>query len=214
MSVPVVGPLVENRGGPITRAIGRWGLRLLGWKVAGAFPNMAKYVVIGAPHSSNFDFFVAVFTIMATDLRIRILGKHTLFIGPLGPIMRWFDILPVDRSAPHGVVGECVAAFQNNDQMVIGVAPEGTRNPKPGSGWKTGFWHIARQAGVPIIPVALDYANKTMRIGDPIATSDSLERDFALISAFYAGVKGAKRTLTDTIPLRAQDRTGGGGAAS
>ncbi|KPF82821.1 hypothetical protein IP70_20540 [alpha proteobacterium AAP38] len=201
MSVPSLGPRNDRRGGPISRFIGRMGLRLLGWRIAGAFPNLEKFVVIGAPHTSNYDFFVAMATILATDLRIHILGKHTLFWGPLGPIMRWCDVLPVDRRSAHGVVGDCVAAIEGAEKMVVGVAPEGTRNPKPGAGWKTGFWQIARQAGVPIIPVALDYATHTIRIGEPLETTESLEADFALLSAFYAGVQGAKRQLPMTIPI-------------
>lgn len=202
MSVPECGARAPRRGGPVSRAIGGFALKLLGWRVEGRYPDLPKFVTIGAPHSSNYDFIVAMATILAIDVRIHILGKHTLFRGPLAPIMRWCDVLPVNRSAPNGVVGECVAAIQNNDQMVIGVAPEGTRMPKPGSNWKTGFWHIARQAGVPIIPVALDYATHTIRIGAPVTTTHDMAADFALLSAFYAGVKGARRTLPDVIPFQ------------
>ncbi len=191
-----------RRGGPVSRAIGGFALKLLGWRVEGSYPDLPKFVTIGAPHSSNHDFIVAMATILAIDVRIHILGKHTLFWGPMAPIMRWCDVLPVNRSAPNGVVGECVAAIQDNDEMVIGIAPEGTRMPKPGSNWKTGFWHIARQAGVPIIPVALDYATRTVRIGAPVTPTDNMEADFALLSAFYAGVKGARRTLPDAIPFQ------------
>ena len=208
MSIPPLGPRNDRRGGFIWRLIGRLTLRLIGWRIAGGFPDREKFVVIGAPHSSNYDFIVAMATVLAIDLRIHILGKHTLFRGPLGPIMRWCDILPVDRRSAHGVVGECVAAINGAERMVIGVAPEGTRNPKPGAGWKTGFWHIARQAGVPIIPVALDYANRTMRIGEPVEPTDSMEADFALLSAFYAGVQGARRQLAPTIPLGANRPAG------
>lgn len=201
MSIQPLGPRNDRRGGFVWRLIGRWTLALIGWRIEGGFPDREKFVVIGAPHSSNYDFIVAMATILATDQRIHILGKHTLFRGPLGPIMRWCDILPVDRRAAHGVVGECVAAINGAERMVIGVAPEGTRNPKPGAGWKTGFWHIARQAGVPIIPVALDYANRTMRIGEPVEATDSMKADFALLSAFYAGIRGARRQLAPQIPL-------------
>lgn len=200
MSNTALGPRTPRRGGPFSRFAGRLLMRLIGWRIAGAFPDLEKFVTIGAPHSSNFDFFIAMGTILSTGVRIHILGKHTLFKGPLGPIMRWCDILPVDRRAAHGVVGESVAALNAADRLVIGIAPEGTRNPKPGAGWKTGFWHIARQAGVPIIPVALDYTTRTVLIGDPVTPTDSMEADFALLSAFYAGVQGATRQLAATIP--------------
>lgn len=201
MYIPTLGPRNDRRGGPVSRFIGRVALRLIGWRVSGGFPDREKFVTIGAPHSSNFDFIIAMATILAIGLRIHILGKHTLLKGPLAPVMRWCDVLPVDRRAAHGVVGECVAAIGAADRMVIGIAPEGTRNPKPGAGWKTGFWHIARQAGVPIIPVALDYTTRTVLIGDPVTPTDSMEADFALLSAFYAGVQGANRQLSPTIPM-------------
>ncbi|MDG5495058.1 lysophospholipid acyltransferase family protein [Niveispirillum sp. BGYR6] len=199
MSISSPGRRSPQRGGPVSRFVGRVALRLLGWRVSGAFPDLEKFVTIGAPHSSNYDFIIAMATILAIDLRIHILGKHTLFRGPLGPIMRWCDVLPVDRRAAGGVVGECVAAIKAADRMVVGVAPEGTRMPKEGAGWKTGFWHIARQAGVPIIPVALDYATRTIRIGDAVETTPSMEADFTKLSAFYGGVKGARRQLPPTI---------------
>lgn len=206
MSIPPLGPRCDQRGGPISRFVGRVALRLLGWRVSGAYPNLEKFVTIGAPHSSNYDFIIAMATILAIDLRIRIMGKHTLFRGPLGPIMRWCDVLPVDRRAAHGAVGECVAAIKAADRMVVGIAPEGTRMPKEGAGWKTGFWHIARQAGVPIIPVALDYATRTIRIGDAVETTGSMEADFATLSAFYAGVQGARRQLPPIIPIGGNGR--------
>lgn len=202
MSVPELGPRVPRRGGVISRVIGRILLRLMGWRFEGNFADLPKFVSIGAPHSSNYDFIIAMAGLTALDLRMRILGKHTLFWGPMGPIMRWCDVLPVNRASPHGVVGDCVAAIQAHDQIVIGIAPEGTRMPKAGSGWKTGFWHIARQAGVPIIPVALEYRTRTIRVGAPVTPSDDMEADFALLSAFYAGVKGARRTLPDVIPFQ------------
>ncbi|MFV3075693.1 lysophospholipid acyltransferase family protein [Niveispirillum fermenti] len=213
MSIPVPGARVPRRGGPISRAVGRVGLRLMGWRIEGEYPDLPRFVTIGAPHSSNYDFIIAMAAVLALDVRIRILGKHTLFKGPLGPIMRWCDVLPVDRRSPNGVVGDCVAAIRDNAQTVIGIAPEGTRNPAPDAGWKTGFWHIARQAGVPIIPVALDYASRTIRIGAPWWPSDDMAADFALLSAFYAGVQGAKRRLPDAIVPRQPGNAGPSGTA-
>lgn len=201
MSHAVLGSRTPRRGGPVSRLLGRLLMRLIGWRLQGAFPDLEKFVTIGAPHSSNHDFFIAMGTVLSTGVRIHILGKHTLLKGPLAPLMRWCDILPVDRRSAHGVVGECVAAFNAADRLVIGIAPEGTRKPKPGAGWKTGFWHIARQAGVPVIPVALDYPTRTVRVGEPLLMTDSMEADFALLSAFYAGVQGAKRQLPSSIPL-------------
>jgi len=170
----------------------------MGWRFEGALPDLPKFVVIGAPHSSNWDFVVAMAAILALGLRLTILGKHTLFRGPLAPLMRWCGVIPVDRSRPNGIVGDSVAALAAADRLVIGLAPEGSRTPS--ATWKTGFWHIAKAAGVPVVPVALDYGRHCIRIGEPFMPSD-LDRDLDGLARFYAGVRGAKRILDDT-PFR------------
>lgn len=207
MYVPELGPSVPKRGGTVSRSIGRLLLKLIGWRLEGTAPDLPKLVVIGAPHSSNYDFVVAMACMFSLGLNLNIMGKHTLFRWPLGSFMRWCGLIPIDRSAPHGVVGESVDALNRADRMWIGIAPEGTRNP--GVHWKTGFWQIARQANLPILPVALDYGAKIVRFGAPIQPTPDIEADMAVLSGFYGGIRGARRTIPARIAVRSQPRVAG-----
>jgi len=198
---------VPKRGGPVSRWFGRTILRLGGWRFEGTVPDVPKFICIGAPHSSNWDYIWVMGGVLALGVRMSIMGKHTLLKGPLAPIMRWSGVIPVDRRAAGGVVGEMARRFREMDQLTMAIAPEGTRTP--GAHWKSGFWHIARQANVPVLPCALDYRLKMLRFGDLIWTSDDLAADMARVSAFYDGVQGAKRTLRAPITVKelaGQDR--------
>ncbi|HEX2722936.1 MAG TPA: 1-acyl-sn-glycerol-3-phosphate acyltransferase, partial [Gemmatimonadaceae bacterium] len=124
----------------MSRGIGRYALQLGGWKFEGAMPDEPKFVIIVAPHTSNWDFVLGVAALFSLGLKITFLGKHTLFKGPLRPLMHWLGGVPVDRSVSRDRVGEAVAAFERADRMIMAVAPEGTR--KPVKEWKTGFYHI------------------------------------------------------------------------
>jgi 1-acyl-sn-glycerol-3-phosphate acyltransferase len=138
-------------------------LALAGWRVAGALPPCPRFVVIVAPHTSSWDFIFAVLAMFATDLRISWLGKHTIFRFPFGPILRWLGGEPLDRSAPGSTVGSALERFRAREQWVLGLAPEGTRRRV--DHWKTGFHRIASKAGVPIVPVWIDYRAREVGIG-------------------------------------------------
>ena len=141
-----------------------------------------------APHTSNWDFVVGVAAMFALDLRLAFLGKHTLFRGPFAPLLRWIGGIPVDRSAPHGVVGEAVTAFARMKRRILAIAPEGTR--KRGAAFKSGFLHIARGAGVPVLLAALDYEARRVRLGPCIEPGVDVEADRARIAAHFARVRG------------------------
>lgn len=202
LSLPEIGPAVPRRGNRLSRGMAYLLLRLLGWRVEGSIPDLPRFVIIGAPHSSNWDFVIAMPAVLALGLRVTILGKHTLFDTPLAPLMRWCGVIPVDRSHPSGVVGACVQALKGADRLVLGLAPEGTR--RPGAPWRSGFWHIAHQAGVPIVPVALDYGRRRFRIGAPLMPRGDLRADLDILAAFYEGTRGAKRTMHGPLPLAGQ----------
>lgn len=170
------------------RALGRTLLRLLGWRVEGEMPNLAKFVVAVAPHTSNWDFVVGGAAMFALDLRIAFIGKHTLFKGPLAPLMRWMGGIPVDRSSPHGVVGDAVAAFARVDRRILAIAPQGTRKPVPH--FKTGFLHIARGAGVPVMLAAFDYGARVIRFGPTLEIGEDIEAERARIEAMFAPIRG------------------------
>jgi len=176
--------------GFLLRMIGRVYLRGAGWRIEGAFPDTPKCVIIVAPHTSNWDFVLGLAIVFGLELRASWLGKHTIFMPPFRRLLRWLGGIPVDRSASHGVVGECVKAFQGNDALYLAVAPEGTR--KGVSQWKTGFYFIAMKAGVPIMPVAFDFADHVIHLMPVFNPSGKLEVDLPQLQARFDGARGQR----------------------
>jgi 1-acyl-sn-glycerol-3-phosphate acyltransferase len=187
---PVLGDQIPRRGNAFTRAIGRWLLRSMGWTLEGEVPNVPKLVIAVAPHTSNWDFVVGIATMFALDLRIGYLGKHTLFRWPLRWFMRWTGGIPVDRSSPHGVVGDSVAAFSRVERRILAIAPEGTRSRV--RHFKSGFLQIARGAGVPVVLATLDWGAKVVRFGPTFDPGEDVEADRARTEAFFAPVRGRR----------------------
>lgn len=185
-----MGDQIPLRGNAFARAMGHVALKIMGWRVEGGFPNLPKFVVAVAPHTSNWDFVVGVAVMFALDLRIAFLGKHTLFRWPFGSVMRWMGGIPVDRASPHGVVGDSVAAFSMMDRRILAIAPEGTRRQV--KQFKSGFLQIARGAGVPVVLASLDYAAKCVRLGPWFEPGEDIEADRRRTEAFFATVRGKK----------------------
>jgi 1-acyl-sn-glycerol-3-phosphate acyltransferase len=175
-------------GNAVTRALGRLVLAAARFRIAGELPEVPKFVVCIAPHTSNWDFVVGYAAKLVVAVRASWLGKHTLFRGPLGLLLRAMGGIPVDRRAAHGVVGEAVRNFAASPALVLGVAPEGTR--KKVDRWKSGFYHIAHQAGVPIVPVGLDWGRRAIRIGEPFLATGDEAADMARLLEFFAHVRG------------------------
>ncbi len=184
MNVPVLGPNTPQRGNWFSRAVGRGVLSILGWRIVGPVPDLAKMVVILAPHTSNWDGIIGLAAVLALGIRISWMGKDSLFRWPFGGFLRWLGGVAIDRKAQHGVVAQMVDEFQRREQFALAVAPEGTR--KKVAQWKTGFYHIARGAGAPILLAYWDYGAKSFGIGPILTPSGDLEADMATIRAFYA----------------------------
>jgi 1-acyl-sn-glycerol-3-phosphate acyltransferase len=164
-------------------------LRVIGWRFAGQVPNLSKGVIIVAPHTSNWDFIVGAAAMLALDLKLRFLGKHTLFSGLLAPMMRALGGIPVDRSRPGGgIVEEMARRFEEADELLLALSPEGTRSSV--DRWKTGFHRIARTAGVPIMAVALDYGPREIRFGPLVDPSDDIDRDISVFVDFFSTARG------------------------
>lgn len=179
--------------------LGRTVLRLGGWRMVGEFPNIPKAVLIAAPHSSNWDGVWGISAKLALGIRLSILGKHSLFHIPLlGPLLRWQGVIPVNRSAPQGVVEQAVAAMRASDCIWYAMAPEGTR--KQVAKWKPGFWRIAHGAGVPVIVASFDYPSRTITIGPAVALSDDMDTDIARIQSWYAPFKGRNHDVVQPVP--------------
>lgn len=179
------------------RSLGRAYLRLAGWRIEGIFPADPKYVVIVAPHTSNWDFPLGVAVVFAVELRVSWLGKHSMFRRPFKKCLRWLGGIPVNRSASHGVVGECVRAFETAPALMLALAPEGTR--KGVSQWKSGFYRIASQAGVPIMPVGFDYRQHVVRLMPLFQPSGNLEQDLPRIQAMFNHVHGLRNRPTKVV---------------
>ncbi|MEO8193050.1 MAG: lysophospholipid acyltransferase family protein [Gemmatimonadales bacterium] len=186
MHVPPLGAAVPARGNALSRFIGRRGMSLAGWDFEGTLPNEPKFVIIVAPHTSNWDFAVGVGTLFSLGFRVSFLGKHTLFKWPLGILMRWLGGVPVEREVRRDRVSEILAAFKSNEKLILVVAPEGTR--KRVTEWKTGFYHVAHRARVPIVPVAFDYGRKVVRIGPPFRTTGNKDAEMGTLKEFFRGV--------------------------
>ena len=163
--------------------LGRFGMRLMGWRVDGQFPDLKKFVIIVGPHTSNWDFIAALFCDLALDLEAGFLAKHTIFVGPFGSWLKSLGGIPVERSASHNVVSQVAAEFARREQMVLAIAPEGTRRKV--HTWKSGYWHIARAAAVPVVPVGLDFGKRAAVIGEPRYLTDSIEADESVFKAFF-----------------------------
>jgi 1-acyl-sn-glycerol-3-phosphate acyltransferase len=157
------------------------------WRIAGDIPDLPKMVLIVAPHSSNWDFIVGVAAKAAMRLRVRFLGKNGLFRFPLGILMRYLGGIPVDRSAANDVVTSVVSQFDRRQRMLLAIAPEGTR--KPVDRWRTGFYHIARGAGAPILPIAFDWGSKTIRIGELFLPTGDLDADLYALRQRFIGAR-------------------------
>lgn len=175
--------VLPRRGGPFTRWLGRAVLRLLGWRTEGAFPEVPKLVVIAAPHSSNWDFVIGISFVAALGVRVRFIGKRELFRGLLGRWLRWMGGIPVDRDNPAGIVERVAEEFGQAPAMVLGIAPEGTR--RRGAAWKTGFYRIARRAGVPIVPGFFDWSRKVVGLLPPFTPTGDQEGDLRAIRDLY-----------------------------
>lgn len=191
----IVLPLPPNaprvKPNAFARWIGRTILRLGGWRMVGAFPDIPRLVLIGAPHSSNWDGVWGFAAKLALGLDIRILGKRQLFWWPLGPILRRIGVIEVDRDAASGVVEQAAAMIRGSDKFWFGLAPEGTR--KRVERWKTGFWKIARAANVPVLPAYFHYPERIIGIGPPFRLGDDMAADMARIRAWYAPWRGKHR---------------------
>lgn len=163
-------------------------LLILGWTVSANPQVVPKYVVIAAPHTSNWDFFYTMLVAFALKLKVYAMGKKSLTEGLFGPLMLWFGIIPIDRSKSNNVVAQTIETFKQHDNLVIIIPPSGTRNKV--QYWKTGFYHIAHGAGVPIALGFIDYKKKCGGLGPFLTTSGDIDKDMIAIRAYYANITG------------------------
>lgn len=177
--MPPMPDLLPRKGNAFTRGLGRAVLRMLGWKVTGAFPAEPKLVVVAAPHTSNWDFIIGAAGIMAVGIRANFLMKKEVFIWPLSRFFSWLGAIPLDRSARENRVDQIAEIYRQRDKLWLGITPEGTR--KKVDSWKTGFIHIAQKANVPVLLVAWDYSKKEFRLDRVWHCSGDVDADVKAI---------------------------------
>lgn len=174
----------------VLRLLSRGFLHATGWTLAGSLPaDQPKCVLIAAPHTSNWDLPYTLMVAFALRLDIHWMGKRQLFRGPLGPLMRWLGGIAVNREQASNLVAASAQALREADGAVqLVVPPEGTRRKT--RHWKTGFYWIAREAGVPIVMAYMDYPRKLSGLGPVFLPTGDVDADMAAIKAYYAQYKG------------------------
>lgn len=187
---PSLGPAVPQNRGAFLHFAGRNMLRAAGWKLAGEIPNLPKFVVIVAPHTSNWDFVVGLAAKWALGMRVVFLGKDALFKPPLGWFMRALGGVPVHRQTANAMVERTAQEFAAREQLVLVLTPEGTRNKV--DKWRSGFWHIARAADVPIVCATIDWGRREVRFGPSVKVNPDAEpaADIARIKQWYDDKRG------------------------
>ena len=176
--------------------------KLLGWRIIGDHPPEKKVMILGAPHTSNLDFFLTLALIHHYQLPLRYLIKDSVFKGPIGPLVKSLGGVPVDRKKANNLVETMVAAIDTQEEIALGVLPEGTR--KYVDYWKSGFYWIAQGAELPIYPVRVDGSAKMLEVGPRLTVSGDIEADVALLAEFFGETKGVNPE--NSGPVRVKPR--------
>ncbi len=162
--------------------------KIAGWKPEGAKPEIPRYVIIAAPHTSNWDFLYTVCLAFILRIKPLIMMKADWFRWPMGPFFKWLGAIPIDRAKSNNVVAQSINSFQTADELAMVIPPSGTRRKV--MYWKTGFYHIAHGAGVPIVLGYLDYGRKAGGIGPAVMPTGDIDADMVTIRDFYRNVEG------------------------
>ncbi len=190
----------------IRALIGRLWLFVFRWRLVGDLPPHRKYVLIAAPHTSNWDLPFMLATAWILRVRVQWMGKHTLFEGPFGWFMKALGGLPVDRRAPQGLVAQVVSVFEASESMVLAIPPEGSRSYR--DHWRSGFYRIALGAGVPVATGFLDFKTRRCGLGPLIEPTGDVKADMDQVRAFYGPIAGKCPADKGPIRLREEDADG------
>jgi 1-acyl-sn-glycerol-3-phosphate acyltransferase len=173
---------------PIFRLISNSIMRLAGWRVDGKLPDIPKFIIVGAPHTSNWDFVLFLGIIFHLKADARYMGKAELFRPPHGWFFYWCGGIPVDRRKSSGLVDQMVDVCNRSEKFVLVIAPEGTRHHV--TEWKRGFYHIAQSAKIPIVMAKVDGKQKIAHIGEVFHLTKEMEADMTAIQAAFQGMTG------------------------
>lgn len=181
-------------------AFASWLLALIGWRTAYAPPPGPKSVIIVYPHTSNWDFPLGILFRAKHRVPLTWAGKDTLFRGPLKPLLLWLGGLPINRRERTGMVAQLTAAFAAQDALCICIAPEGTRSRT--EHWKSGFYHLALEAGVPLGLGFIDYRTRRLGVERWITLSGDAESDLSTFRAYYADMQGLRPEQAGAIRFK------------
>ena len=180
---------MPQKGKPeVVKALGKFLLKIGGWEMFGEAPSVPKALIIAAPHTSNWDGYWALAYKAALGIDIHFFAKHSLFWFPLGNILKAMGAIPLNRNKAESAVQQAVRMFANEERFFFGLAPEGTRSRTPG--WKSGFYRIATEAKVPVVPGFLNYGKKRIGIGEPYELTGDVDADMKHIATMYVDAAG------------------------
>ena len=176
---------------PMLRVLSKLILKIIRWRVIGALPQEhKKYVLIVAPHTSNWDFILFVLAVSVLRLKPSVLIKSTLFVGPLGWFLRYCGAIPVNRKQASSLVNYIADIYAEREEFILIITPEGTRSANPN--WKLGFHHVATTAEVPILIVYVDSAIRTIGIEGLMEPTNDVDADLVKIKTFFDGKSGLR----------------------
>lgn len=172
----------------VLRQISNLIMFLAGWRIEGKLPDLKKYILIGAPHTSSWDFVLFLGIIFRLRINASYMGKAELFRFPFGWFFYYCGGVPVDRKKSTGLVEQMIEACNKTDQFILTIAPEGTRHYV--SEWKSGFHRIAKGAGIPIVMAKVDGQNKIVHVGEVFHPTENMDEDMKLIQELFKGIVG------------------------
>ena len=193
-------PVIE----PLVRLASYVFPKMVGWRRVGRLPDHSQYLMIGAPHTSYWDGVYAMAIAFTFRLRVYWMAKHTVFRWPFRSLLKWLGGVPIDRRGRHNVVWQCVEHFKANRQFILAILPEGTR--KRVETWKSGFYHIAMGAGVPVLPAFLDYPSRTGGVGPLICLTGDVDGDLKKIASFYSTKTGKHPECTGPVLMAPSEK--------
>jgi 1-acyl-sn-glycerol-3-phosphate acyltransferase len=189
--------------GVARRLIGKAWLKVFGWRLETETPRHDKFVVIAAPHTSGWDLPFMLATAWSMNVPISWMGKRELFAPPWGWFLRMLGGIPIDRSKHHNTVSWAIAELDRAERLVLSIPAKGTRARAPY--WKSGFYHIAKGAGVPVALAYLDYGKKRCGLGEFVMPSGDVRADMDRVRGFYAGVSAKFPDLEGLPRLREEE---------
>jgi len=183
--------------------ISKFILKSIGWEIEQKLPAEKKYIIIGAFHTSNMDFVISLLCMSAIGLKFNWIGKHTLFKWPFGTFFKFIGGIPVNRGVNSGFIQKAACLFNDTDELVIAISPEGTRSKT--EYWKTGFYYIALEANIPVAMGYFDYSNKRVGIGEYFTPTGNIHQDFEKIKTFYGTKSGKNREKQGAIKIKKRE---------